>query len=107
MTICFLINFLSLHPNLPSSTKGFDENEIKDITDNIINNDNKGKIETLHLYEQTQTIGINSIPTLIIDGQFSISGAANNNEIYNAIKHVLDSSTGPTGNTAFERQPIA
>ena len=59
----------------------------------------RGVKETLFLYQKTQELGVSSIPTLVIDGRFMVSGAAQAGEIFSAIKDAIDS--GPTGSRAF------
>ena len=82
---------------------GLSDEHLSDVY-NFIASPQRGVKETLHLYEQTQRIGIDSIPTLVIDGQYMISGAAQASEIQRLIeKALLD---GPTGATAFERMYI-
>ena len=59
----------------------------------------RGKAETLQLYEQTQRMGIDSIPTFVIDGKYVMSGAARADEIKEAL---LDAITaGVVGGRAF------
>ena len=73
----------------------------------FVADDEWGKEETLYLYEQTQRLGIDSIPTLVIDGQYLVSGAAGAVEIQEAIAAALNAPGGVTGQLAFDRRVIA
>ena len=64
----------------------------------------RGVEETLYLYEQTQRLGINSIPTLVIDGQYLVSGAAQSDEIQRVLESAL--SQGLSGKLGFNRKNI-
>ena len=73
----------------------------------FLEDDVRGREETLHLYNQTQKLGIDSIPTLVVDGQYMVSGAAQASEIQQTIAAALSAPGGPTGQVAFERRVIA
>lgn len=68
----------------------------------------RGTKEVLRLYEQTQTLGINSIPSLVIDGgRALLSGAVSSTDICNEITALLLKSTSPSASRRlFEPESV-
>lgn len=65
----------------------------------FLHDKNRGTKEVLELYERVQSMGIYSIPTLIVDGQYLINGAARANEVLDCLKKVA--AAGGTGKAIF------
>lgn len=68
-------------------------------TVNFLHDKNRGTKEVLELYDRVQSMGIYSIPTLIVDGQYLINGAARANEVLDCLKKVA--AAGGTGKAIF------
>mmetsp|Transcript_6323 Transcript_6323/g.8173 ORF Transcript_6323/g.8173 Transcript_6323/m.8173 type:complete len:172 (-) Transcript_6323:138-653(-) len=71
---------------------GIDSNEAKIFLDST-----KGENEILNTVDLVHQYGINSIPTLIIDGQYILNGATHTNEICQALRSIQQ----PTGKMLF------
>ena len=48
----------------------------------------------LRLYDLTQQAGVNSIPTLVVDGQFSVGGTSGAEEILETLKAAVKEFKG-------------
>jgi len=60
----------------------------------------RGRDVTLQLYGRAQSLGIDSIPTLFVDGQFMVSGAAHSSQVEEGLRRAI--ARGPSGNRAFK-----
>ena len=74
-------------------------------TVNFLHDKSRGTREVLELYERVQSMGIYSIPTLIVDGQYLINGAARANEVLDCLKKVA--AAGGTGKAIFSDITVA
>ena len=62
----------------------------------------RGKDEVLEMYEKVQAMGIYSIPTLLVDGQYIVNGAARPYEVLSVLK-MLEKEQ-PSGKRVFEQK---
>ena len=59
----------------------------------------RGKKEVLALSDRVLSLGIHSIPTLIVDGALLLSGAQRSDAVLAALERAVDQ--GPTGKRIF------
>ena len=69
-----------------------------------LDNAQRGRDETLDLYEQALLLGVNSIPTLIVDGKYTLNGAVPAEEVEQVLQQVIHE--GVTGRRAFQVRKI-
>jgi len=74
--------------------------ELEEFLDNPL----RGREVTLELYQRTQSLGVDSIPTLVVDGQYMLSGAARASEVERVLKQAIQ--LGPSGSRAFQAEAI-
>jgi len=60
----------------------------------FLNDSQRGRSAVMRLYGLTQQQGVNSIPTLVVDGQYAISGTAAAREIVDTIRAAVRDHTG-------------
>ena len=82
---------------------GFSANQIIEL-EAYLGNSQRGRAETLDLYEQALSLGIDSIPTLIVDGKYALNGAVSAMEVEHVLKQVI--REGITGRRAFQARKI-
>ena len=63
-------------------------------------NSDRGTRQVLQMYDfVTEQMGIHSIPTLVVDGKYIVSGASHSDEIVQVLERVFNE--GPSGKSIF------
>lgn len=85
------------------SSIGLSDEQVQAL-ERFLDDPQRGREVTLELYQRTQSLGIDSIPTLVVDGQYMMSGAAQASEVERVLRRAI--AHGLTGSRAFEARAI-
>tara|TARA_B110000003_G_C16258535_1_gene382007 strand:+ start:40 stop:408 length:369 start_codon:yes stop_codon:yes gene_type:complete len=80
---------------------GLTEEELQ-LSIDFLKDESRGKQEVLQMYEKVQTMGIYSIPTLVVDGTYIVNGAARADEVLQVFNKLLKEQ--PSEKRTFDQQ---